>query len=145
MAVPRWLWKMLGGATDAAGNPSADPTDRIEVFEGFPDDAKAIVGALTDAGLHPSDDTYCPAIWPYNTEDPRGRVFVPAAEVGSAEEIVGQLPHLGNRMGSAGPAVFPGFVGPRPLDGAAGATGAEAALGPGGVHEKLSRPAKHRG
>jgi len=110
MAMPTWLWRLLGGSVDESGHQVLGAQDRVEVFEGLPEDAMEIVSALRDEGLDPTDDTYCPAIWPYNSEDPRGRVFVPLSELAEAAAVVHRFPHRGNRMADPGPAVFPGRV-----------------------------------
>jgi hypothetical protein len=93
------LHRLLGGSTDASGQPVHDPGDWVEVFDGLEPDVAVVREAFTDAVIEMRQRVYVPlgAAWGAST-DPRTVVSVRAGDVRAANDLLDRVPHLGTRL-----------------------------------------------
>lgn len=93
------LHRLLGGSTDASGQPVHDPDDWVEVFDGLDPDVNVVREAFTDAGLEIRPRVYVPlgSAWGAST-DPHTVLSVRAGEVAAANDLLDRVPHLGTRL-----------------------------------------------
>jgi hypothetical protein len=89
---------LLGGATDAAGQPVHEPEDWVEVIDVVGPDVAVVHEAFDDAGIEHRDRVYVPlgAAWGASAE-PRTVVSVRAHVLDAANALLDEVPTLGIR------------------------------------------------
>jgi hypothetical protein len=98
------LWRLLGGVTDANGQPAPQPDDVVIVFDGDPRDARQIDQALGEAGVEVAGvQTYVPANFGHIPTPHKATVSVRRADEPTARSVIERYPHLGNLL-DGGPA-----------------------------------------
>lgn len=113
MGLRSWLWRALGGATDADGRAIAYPDDWVAVFEGRTDDFERMRHALGAAGFEVRADVLVLDTEATTTmtaaalgaagpdgvpREPTGILSVRAADAEAAAQLVARYPHLGHGL-----------------------------------------------
>lgn len=95
MARRGLLHRLLGGATDATGQPVHEPDDWVEVIDVVGPDIAVVHEAFDDAGIEHRDRVYLPLGAAYGASvDPRTVVSVRAHALGAANALLDQVPTL---------------------------------------------------
>jgi hypothetical protein len=137
-----WLWRLLGGATDEHGRPSAAADDLVVVFEGDPRDARQLQLALDEAGVRVAPEVHVPARFFGVSEPPRATISVRVADLPTATEVIEAHPHLGNSAAEVGDLAFRprGFLSVAQFTSPAHADLAEVTLSAAGIRAVVTPP-----